>query len=187
MSIWNSSKKHLPSLIHPSWCGVEWSRLPEIFRKIETFLLLKRRQIRTSVVGVTSDLSKSSVCPMRDLKSNLQQGRWKWESTLLLTGESSSQSNSFLPVLHTNGSPVALTRTVVLTTNRDTTIDWRLNYRVLYPKLLKTYATALEIQTRRREAGTSTMAKSGTWWELKQAAPVDVIRFPSWMSQAVYV
>jgi len=95
----------------------------EIFRKIETFLLLKRRQIRTSVVGVTSDLSKSSVCLMRDLKSNLQPGRWECESTLLLTGESSSQSNSFLPVLHTNGSPVALTRTAVVATNRETSID----------------------------------------------------------------
>ena len=78
---------------------------------------------------------------MRDLKSNLQQGRWEWESTLLLTGESSRQSNSFLPVLHTNGSPVALTLTAVLATNRETSVDWRLNYGVLYPELPEKYET----------------------------------------------
>ena len=45
----------------------------------------------------------------------------------------------------------------------------------------------LKIQTRRRVAGTGTVAKSGTWCELKQAAPVDVIRFHSWLSHAVYI
>jgi hypothetical protein len=125
---------------------------------------------------------------MRDLKYNLQQWRWEWESTLLLTGESSNQSNSFLALLHTNGSPVALAHTAVLATNRETSIDWRLNYQVLYPKLLKMYVTpTLKIQTRRRVAGTGTVAKSGTWWELKQTAPVDVIRFLSWLPQTVYI
>jgi hypothetical protein len=101
-------------------------------------------------------------------KYNFRQGRLQWESTLLLTGASSSQSNSILPILHTNRLAQQSS-----TTNRETSIDWRLNYRLLNPWTAKNVCRSYsEIQTRWRVGITCTVAKTFSRWELKEASPL---------------